>query len=155
MNLLVLGTLAVALVWSARRFSRASLQPHYVIAPAVFAFGLIATYHREADGMLLLLLLPLLFFRLHNDWRDLWAWGALALLIAGSLGPSLDMLRWLSERNGIYAALRFLALRQAAIVNLSLTIMLIGALNVGSRNQDQNTQSSSPFSSWKNILRLA
>ncbi len=134
-NILVLITLAALLVWSALRLRRVSSQARFVIAPAVFAFGLLATYHREADSMLLVFLLPLVLARLHSKPTDLWAWTASALLLAGSVGPSLAMLRWLAERDGVYTAIRFLALRQAAIVNLCLALMLIGAAAIWSNKQ--------------------
>ncbi len=134
-NLAVLGGMAIALVWSASKFSRVSLQPRYLIAPAVFAFGLLATYHREADSMLLLFLLPLLVSRLRSNLRDFWAWTAFALLVAGSFGPRFDTLRSLAGRDGLYTALRFLVLRQAAIVDLCLAMMLIYALVIGGRTR--------------------
>ncbi len=126
-NIAVLTVMGLSLLRYALRFSRVSLQPRYVIAPAVFAFGLIATYHREADSILLLFILPYLFFRLHNNLKDIWAWSVLCLMLAGSVGPTLPMLRDLAD-GGVYATLRFLALRQAAIVNLTLAILLTSVL---------------------------
>ncbi len=143
-NLLVLCGLAVALIWSALRFSRVSPQPRYLIAPAVFAFGLLATYHREADSTLLLFLLPLLLSRLHTNVKDAWAWSAFALLVAGSFGPRVDMMRLLPDRDGLYSALRFLVLRQAAIVDLCLAVMLISALVTGAATQTRPERRTAP-----------
>ncbi len=143
-NLLVLCGLAIALIWSALRFSRVSPQPRYLIAPAVFAFGLLATYHREADSTLLLFLLPLLLSRLHTNVKDAWAWSAFALLVAGSFGPRVDMMRLLPDRDGLYSALRFLVLRQAAIVDLCLAVMLISALVTGAATQTRPERRTAP-----------
>ena len=127
-NAVVLAATGIAVALSALRFSRLAAEPRYLIAPAMFAFGLLATYHREADSMLLLALLPYLLSRLHRNWKDLWAWAAAALLVAGSFGPSLAAMRWLADQRGVYSALLFVALRQAAMVNLCLELLLIGAL---------------------------
>jgi hypothetical protein len=138
-NAIVLAGTGIAVAWSALRFSRTATEPRYVIAPAMFAFGLLATYHRQADSMLLLALLPYLLSRLHRNWKDLWAWAASALLVAGSFGPSLTTMRWLAAEPGVYSGLLFVALRQAAIVNLCLELLLIGALAFDAEKWDART----------------
>jgi hypothetical protein len=51
------------------------------------AFGLIATYHRAHDGLVLVMILPYLLARLQKNARDLTPWSFVGLSVVMSFGP--------------------------------------------------------------------
>jgi hypothetical protein len=89
------------------------------------AFGMMATYHRAHDGIVLLLLLPYLLAKLRTvpgSWK---AWAGLGMYGAMSLGPGLGVIRGELAGGGVGA---FLLMRQAALVDLCLFAVLLGML---------------------------
>ncbi len=96
------------LVWASLRSARNGECARFEIAGAWSAFGLIATYHRNADGTILLILLPPILYRLRHSLKDGWAWAMVAMLLAGSIGPSLKDLQWLTAASRIYHNFQFL-----------------------------------------------
>ena len=89
------------------------------------AFGLIATYHRAHDGIVLLVLLPYVVARLRTSWHDWFAWSYLLLSLAAGLGPPLQTINWLASTPGIGGAARFLAYRQSSLAFLLLLLLVV------------------------------
>ena len=88
-------------------------------------FGLLVTYHRTHDGIILFLLLPWLLARLSRRISDPAAWGIVAFGLAMSLGsfpPSFD---WISNVLGLHWLSQFLVFRQSAIGTLLLLLLLL------------------------------
>jgi hypothetical protein len=88
------------------------------------ALGMVATYHRALDGVLLLILLPWVIDRL-RWWQ---AWLALAIYCAMAVGPhESELAAWLSRlpADGLRS---FVLLRQAGLAALSLLMVLVSAL---------------------------
>ncbi len=93
------------------------------IVAAWSALGLLATYHRAHDGMILLALLPGLLAALRNSLYCLRAWAILALALAISLGPSWE---WFASMRAFGPWADFLLYRQAPFAVLILTALLFG-----------------------------
>ncbi len=87
-------------------------------------FGLLATYHRTHDGVILFLLLPWLLAAISRRRSDLAAWGTLALLILMSVGPDYPGLRKLADQYHSPLA-QFLFFRQASVATLLLLLLLV------------------------------
>ena len=95
-------------------------------AAAWSAFGLMATYQRDADAMIMIVVLPSLLARLRLCVNDMWAWSVLAGVIAASVGPSIGSLHIQVDAAAASNIFRFLYLRQASMAAAFLTILLTG-----------------------------
>ncbi len=93
------------------------------------AFGLVATYHRAHDGIVLLLLLPWLLARLRKSWKDPVAILLIALSFALGIGPSWETYGQLATRHGLAHIAIFLLFRQSAVV-ATLLVLLLTAITV-------------------------
>ena len=119
--------LGLLLAWlSLRRTGSAANHP-FAIAGAWCGFGLLTTYHRAHDAIVLLVLLPWLLARLRYRWTDLVSWLVLVSFTLLCLGPDLDMLNAL-ERTPPLHILAGVFLRQSPFFVLVLTITLIVAI---------------------------
>ena len=91
-------------------------------------FGLLVTYHRTHDGIILFLLLPWVLMRLQRRGADALAWGVLFLGVAMSFGgfppPGFSWI-WLM---GAHWLAQFMLYRQSAISMLLLMLVLLGHL---------------------------
>ena len=109
-----------------------SLRNHYSQATrltqiaAWSAFGLIATYHRAHDGVILVLAVPYVLARLRENWHDGFAWTA--LMLAALLGSSLswDTWHWLATMHGLWHIANFFLYRQAPLAAVLLLLLLLG-----------------------------
>ena len=121
---MVLVVLLAALIVASKR---APARGKLGMIAAWCAFGMIATYHRAHDGIVLLLVLPWLFGRLREDWSDAVAWCCLAAMGILSIGPSWDTLERLAANPAWHAFASFVLYRQAAFGALLMAAVLIGA----------------------------
>ena len=125
-TILMLATMLTILVRHIRhvRTERAAL----LAIAAWSAFGLIATYHRNADTLILFLLIPWLFEHIAKRSLTWQPWVVSTMLLSMSVGPPLtDMAAWAATDP--HDALRtFLMLRQAALTAVILTLAVIAAL---------------------------
>lgn len=78
---IVLAALGALLAWASWRLRRTSADLRYHVAGAWCASGMIATYHRAHDGLVLLVLLPWLASRIRKNWADISAWWLLLLVL--------------------------------------------------------------------------
>ncbi len=92
------------------------------------AFGLLATYHRAHDGIVLLIVLPWLLLRLRSAWRNPIPWLLLAFSCAMGIGPSWETYGWLTTKPGLAHIAQFLLFRQAALATALLLLVLLAAL---------------------------
>ncbi len=115
------------LAWVSLRSAPNREWARFEIAGAWSAFGLIATYHRNADGAILLILLPPILYRLRHSMKDAWAWAMVAMMLAGSIGPSLKELQWLVSRP-FFDNFQFLIFRQAASATVCVALLLLADL---------------------------
>ncbi len=118
----ILFCLAGFLVWHTRG---ARTEAEALLAVVSWsAFGLLATYHRAHDAILLLLLGPWLI----ASWRagrGRWRLSGLLLLYGAlSLGPSTSGIGRTVMTHAPHALASFLALRQAAVAELFLVLIL-------------------------------
>jgi len=89
------------------------------------ALGLVATYHRAYDGMMLCLALPVVFAKLMNHAQR---WKGIALtvfLLAMSFGPAGLTVFALTDGGQSHSLASFLLMRQAALVDSSLALFLL------------------------------
>jgi hypothetical protein len=93
-----------------------------------FGLGMIATYHRAHDEVILLILLPWLCMRLKQSFSDLRAWSTAALYCVISTGPTPQLLQRLAAATKLHSLFEFLAFRQAALASLMLEIVLVWLL---------------------------
>jgi hypothetical protein len=96
--------------------------------PAIGAwltFGLLATYHRAHDAVVLVILLPWLVETIRRAPRLWYSWALILLYAALNLSASFDVIR-LRIADGQYNSfITFLLLRQAALANLGLLLVLL------------------------------
>ncbi len=97
-----------------------------LLVSAWSAFGLVATYHRAHDGIVLLLLLPWLLARLRTSWKDPAAILLIGLSFALGIGPSWETYGWLATRHGLAHIATFLLFRQSAFVAALIVLILTG-----------------------------
>ncbi len=120
--LALLGCLGLLLAGT-RRAQGAEAQTLAVAAWS--AFGLLLTYHRAHDALLLLVLAPWLAHQLRMTSRRWQPWAMLLLYAALSFGPAPG----LSTHTSFWgAAANFLLLRQAALATLLLFFTLLSSL---------------------------
>jgi hypothetical protein len=127
--LLGLGLLAVRLT---RRVDseRAAL----LAVGAWSSLGLLATYHRTADAMLLLLLLP---WALNRVRRTPWAWhtwAAVTLYLAMSVSADFPVVKGWVDALPANSPVAFLLLRQAGLADCLLLLVLL----LGLRRDEQH-----------------
>jgi hypothetical protein len=124
---IVLLAAASMLVWvSLRRYG--SRQERYPLLAAWCGLGLLATYHRAHDGLVLLLLLPWLANRLRASWRDAVAWVSLVMLAAMGVAPRWETWQALATHRGFYTFSEFLLYRQAPAAVLLLFLVVGGTI---------------------------
>lgn len=122
LQLVILTPLGVALLWTSRRLST---DWKLVLVAAWCAFGLVATYHRAHDGVVLLLMLPWLLARLRNCWHDGTAWIVLVLYGVLSIDVPREWWRGLATVASIRPLANLMFDRQAATAATLLCISLI------------------------------
>lgn len=106
------------------------------------ALGLLATYHRAADAMLLLLLLPWALDRVRRTPWAWHAWAASAFYTAVSASADFPVVKHWVEDQPTYSPLAFLLLRQAGLADCLLVLVLLLALKSERAHQPmRSTQS--------------
>jgi hypothetical protein len=135
---ILLLSLAILVIWQTRLVfneSGASLA-----VGAWCALGLLVTYHRAADAIMLLVLLPWLMEKLKMSIRLWYVWAIMGAYTALSIGPHLDLVMlWLRQApaNSVWS---FLMLRQAGIADLFLVILLV----ISMAHEQKHTRSEDP-----------
>ncbi len=120
----VLAVTAALLAW---RTHRVQDEPEACLALTTWcAVGMLTTYHRAHDAIVLLLLLPWLANQLRARTRQWQSWALLALYALLSAGPSVPWIGSLVA--SAHPFLAFLVLRQAALAQLALTAVLLSLL---------------------------
>jgi hypothetical protein len=134
-NSVAQSILAFALVASlglfvARRVHKAPGESQF--SPAIGAwmtFGLLATYHRAHDALVLLIVLPWLLETVRTAPRRWYPWALVLLYTAMNVSVPFDLVS-LRIADGEYNHLvAFLLLRQAALASLGLLFVLLRNLN--------------------------
>ena len=97
-------------------------------------FGLLATYHRTHDAIILFLLLPWILGRLHRNRMDWAGWGTAVLLVLQFVGPDVPGLIRLSHEYAGSELAQFLVFREASLVTLLLLVLLLASLLSGVRS---------------------
>jgi hypothetical protein len=92
------------------------------------ALGLLATYHRTADAMLLLLLLPWALDRVRRTPKAWYTWAAVALYLAMSVSVGLPTVGAWVDALPTHSPLAFLLLRQAGLADFLLLLVLLFGL---------------------------
>jgi hypothetical protein len=92
------------------------------------ALGMLATYHRTADAMLLLLLLPWVLDRVRRTPWAWHAWAAAAFYAAMSTSADFPVVKRWVESLPASSPLAFLLLRQAGLADCLLLLVLLLAL---------------------------
>ena len=125
-SLAVLVGLTAALVWASLRIRGRGNE--LLAVSAWCALGLIATYHRAADGTLLLMLLPVLALRWKACWWNGWAWTVFGLMAAASVGLDFVTMVPMVAHPAFGKVEVFLLYRQAAMASALLAGLLIWAV---------------------------
>lgn len=126
-TILSLATLAGALVFASRRFPAEDSAARLELFGAWSTFGLLVTYHRTHDGVILFFLLPWLLFRLSRRLADPLPWTVIAaycFLAIGGFPPTFD---WIAQI-GFPELSRFFVFRQSAVGTVILQFLLIADL---------------------------
>ena len=121
---LTLAGLAAALLFASRRFPADNAAARLELLGAWSTFGLLVTYHRTHDGVILFFLLPWLLYRVSRRWADPVPWAVLAaycFLAIGGFPPTFD---WVAHL-GFAALSQFIVFRQSALGTLALQLILI------------------------------
>jgi hypothetical protein len=92
------------------------------------ALGLLATYHRTADAMMLLLLLPWALDRVRRTPKAWYTWAAVALYLAMSVSVGLPTVGAWVDALPTHSPLAFLLLRQAGLADFLLMLVLLFGL---------------------------
>jgi Glycosyltransferase family 87 len=95
---------------------------------ACCALGMMATYHRSLDGVLLLILLPWAIDRMRRRPLALHAWLVIGVYCAMSVGPDEVRIAALVGRFNADGFRSFVLLRQAALAASLLVMVLVSAL---------------------------
>lgn len=119
----LLVVLAGVLAWTCVRLRAA--QGRLQAAAAWCSLGLVATYHRAADGSLLLVMLPWVAARLKARWWDGWAWAVLLAYGALSAGLDYPTMRGMLDRPGLGAVQEFLLYRQGSLAAAALMGLMV------------------------------
>lgn len=107
------------------------------------ALGMLATYHRAADSMLLLLLLPWALHRVRR-WH---AWAAVAFFSAICVSWDVVVVKSWVEAFPVNSPVSFLLLRQAGLADCLLLVVLLLALKGEQRHrlvQDAESDKAAP-----------
>lgn len=95
---------------------------------ACCALGMVATYHRSLDGVLLLILLPWAIDQIRRRPQSWHAWLVIGLYVAMSMGPDEVQIAALVSRFSADGFRAFVLQRQAALAAMLLVVVLISAL---------------------------
>ena len=119
----LLIALGAAVVWRTRT---ARTEPELVLAISTWmTFGLLATYHRAHDAIVLVILLPWLIQAIGRAPR-LWYPSAIILLYAAfNLSVSFPLVQAKIANGESSAFITFLLLRQAALANAGLLLVML------------------------------
>jgi hypothetical protein len=129
----LLGAVAVALAWISLR-NGAARRERYTLLAAWCGLGLLATYHRAHDALVLLLVLPWLFDRLCACWRDAVSWVSLATLAGMSIAPRWETWQAMATHPALNGVSELMLYRQAPCAALLLVAILIGSV-AGARQE--------------------
>ena len=113
----------VAMAWRLRRGRTA--EQRLLLVGCWCCVGMLATYHRAHDGIVLLLLTPWVVWRLRRNWRDGLVWLLLALYFLMSWGPSTEWIAWCAQTTHMKALCDVLLYRQAPLATLGLMAVLL------------------------------
>ena len=119
----VIAALGLVLAWASLRLDGAA--GRLQAASAWSGLGLIATYHRAADGTMLMLMLPWLASRLRRRWWDGWAWAVLVAYAALSAGLPFPTMFTLLDQPGVSALEAFLLYRQGSLAAAAVAVLLV------------------------------
>ncbi len=115
---------AVALLWASKQ-SRLPATWRFPITAAWCCFGMLASYHRAHDGVVLLLLLPWILACLRDSWKRGQAIVMLVACMILSIDPSPDVIRHANALGDLHPLAEFLLYRQAALAALILAVTLL------------------------------
>ncbi len=88
-------------------------------------FGLLASYHRAHDSLILLILLPGLLWRMSKNRKDPVSLFLVGLLFFVGSGPSAEAYSSLASQHGLAHIATFLLFRQSAVVATLFVLILI------------------------------
>ena len=114
-----------SLLYLSRALRREDMGTRLELLGAWSTFGMLVTYHRTHDGIILFLLLPWALARIVQRAADIIPWGALALgtlITFGSFPPTFD---WVATLLHLPWFSQFLVFRQSALATALLMILLI------------------------------
>jgi hypothetical protein len=123
-GLLLLGG---ALLYATRKEANNQSDTRLEVLGAWSTLGLLATYHRTDDGILLFMMFPWMLARWRRNLTDPIAWGVLLLLVLGSFGSYPPTFDWVAHL-GLPALAQFLVFRQSALATLALMCLLLAHL---------------------------
>ena len=123
----ILVVLGITLLWVTLRNSDLERDRPFAIVGAWCGFGLLATYHRAHDAIVLLVLLPWLLDRLRRRWADPASWLVILSFVLMCVGPDLGILDSLEHTPPLYI-LAGMFLRQSPFFALVLTTTLLLAI---------------------------
>lgn len=124
----VLVPAGALLVRASRSAASGSGEERLELLGAWSTFGMLVTYHRTHDALLLLLLLPWMLLRWRRRRMDPVAWSVLLLFAAISFSAAPSTLEALAAHHGLSHLAQFLLFRQAALATFLLLVLLIGHL---------------------------
>ena len=110
------------------RTGRSTSEQRFLYLASWCGLGLIATYHRAHDEIILLLLVPWVVHRLRNSIKNLDAWAVFALYAAISWQPSREFFAWLGAVTGWRSLATMVFYRQSALAAILLEILLLALL---------------------------
>ncbi len=120
----LLAGLAGTLVYTSRSKALDRGDTRLELLGAWSTFGLMPTYHRAHDGIILFLLVPWIVVRLARRWSDGAAWGVFTLAVAMAVSDSPPHYDWLAKI-GFARLAEFLVFRQTACATALLLIVLL------------------------------
>lgn len=123
--LVALGLLAARSLHAASSTAGRDLNP---ALGAWLAFGMLATYHRTHDALILLIMLPWLFQTIRTSPRAWYGWAMLLLFVALNTSWSFDAILRGMNNGQFHGLMAFLLLRQAALADLGLLLVLFAVI---------------------------
>jgi hypothetical protein len=118
----------ICLIRQRQNYERLSEQQRLLFFASWFGFGMVATYHRAHDEIVMLILLPWLCLRLKRLFSDFRAWLVVGLYSVISVGPTPQILQRVGSVTKLHSLFEFLAYRQVALASLMLEIVIVWLL---------------------------
>ena len=155
-NVTVLVLSAGVLLFLSRTLPSQNPATRLELLGAWSTFGLLSTYHRSHDAIILFLLLPPLLAHLAQNARAFFAWGILLLSAALSIGSWPPHFDWIATTLASPRLADLLVFRQSAISALLLFVLLLAHLlhvaRAGQALQRDRLSQEKPLSSLHTTL---